>query len=313
MTNEKPLISIGMPVYNEEKYISESIQSLLAQTFEDFELIISDNASQDRTQEICLEFASKDKRIRYVRNEKNRGQDYNFRRVFELSSGAYFMWAAGHDLWHPEYLDRARHALDNNPNVLLCYPQVVVIDEQGNENTEVKSYLDTRYLGLFSRYMVYLWSCLHPFIIHGLARSKAYRQVNFSINAFNAEFILFARLSLLGEIMPLEQSLYFFRHTRAELRVTDHFKRYSESLFTKPLKRVPLLLYWRCYFQSLTIPWATHLGWGHKVLLTLLSIVPCLHKYGPCMVQDVIRLFRREPSRTPSGKEKPRPKSVSAV
>jgi glycosyltransferase involved in cell wall biosynthesis len=93
-TGSKPLVSIGMPVYNGEKYIRQALDSLLAQDYGHFELIISDNASTDGTAEICREYVAKDDRIRYCRNETNLGAVRNFNRVFELSSGKYFMWAA---------------------------------------------------------------------------------------------------------------------------------------------------------------------------------------------------------------------------
>ncbi|MEM4134638.1 MAG: glycosyltransferase, partial [Candidatus Micrarchaeia archaeon] len=84
MNLRNPLVSIGMPVYNGERFIRQALDSLLAQDYENFELIISDNASEDKTPEICLEYAARDKRIRYYRNEKNMGAAWNFKRVFDL-------------------------------------------------------------------------------------------------------------------------------------------------------------------------------------------------------------------------------------
>ncbi|WNC86000.1 glycosyltransferase family 2 protein [Thermosynechococcus sp. QKsg1] len=87
-------LSIGMPVYNGAKFIREALDSLLAQTFTDFELIISDNASTDETEAICREYAAKDKRIRYVRQAQNLGAAANFKYVLDEARGEYFMWAA---------------------------------------------------------------------------------------------------------------------------------------------------------------------------------------------------------------------------
>src|SRR5688572_10868700 len=103
MPEKNPRVSIGLPVYNGENYLAEAIDSILAQTFEDFELIISDNASTDRTQEICEAYAAKDGRIRYYRSEVNKGSAWNFNRVFELARGEYFKWAAHDDYIAPEY------------------------------------------------------------------------------------------------------------------------------------------------------------------------------------------------------------------
>lgn len=102
--NNPPKVSIGMPVFNGEKYICEAIDSLLAQTFRDFELIISDNASTDATQAICEEYACRDLRIRYVRQPENRGAPANFQFVLDEAVGEYFMWAAADDLWDANWL-----------------------------------------------------------------------------------------------------------------------------------------------------------------------------------------------------------------
>ena len=84
-TQHSPRLSIGLPVYNGERYLAEAFDCFLAQTFQDFEIIVCDNASTDRTAEICRSFAQRDPRIRYYRNEKNLGAIPNFNRVFELS------------------------------------------------------------------------------------------------------------------------------------------------------------------------------------------------------------------------------------
>src|SRR2546425_9420098 len=93
-----PQVSVGLPVYNGERYLAEALDSLLTQSYEDFELIICDNASTDRTGEIARSYAAKDKRVRYARNDKNLGAGGNFRRGFALASGEYFRWAASDDV-----------------------------------------------------------------------------------------------------------------------------------------------------------------------------------------------------------------------
>lgn len=103
MSKIRPKVSVGLPVYNGEKYLPQAIKSLLAQTFAEFELIICDNASTDRTQEISRTFTKRDQRIRYHRNPNNLGAAANFNLSFRLSSGEYFKWAAD-DLCAPEFL-----------------------------------------------------------------------------------------------------------------------------------------------------------------------------------------------------------------
>lgn len=107
-----PKVSIGMPVYNGESFIHEALNSLLAQSFADFELIISDNGSTDATEAICKEYAAKDTRIRYVRQSENRGAFANFQFVLDEAVGEYFMWAAADDRWSNLFINTCVSALE---------------------------------------------------------------------------------------------------------------------------------------------------------------------------------------------------------
>lgn len=109
-----PKITVGMPVYNNEKFIRNAIESILSQTFEDFELIISDNASTDSTAKICHEYANIDKRIRLIRQIQNMGSIWNFNFVLQESKSEYFMWAASDDYWHPTFIKKNIEILESN-------------------------------------------------------------------------------------------------------------------------------------------------------------------------------------------------------
>lgn len=122
-------VSIGMPVYNGEKYIRDALDSLLGQSYKDFELIISDNASTDSTEKICRQYAWKDARVKYFRQPKNLGAAANFRFVLDQANGAYFMWAACDDKWSPDWLERMREAL-GNVDVGMVFGQLIHIDAQ---------------------------------------------------------------------------------------------------------------------------------------------------------------------------------------
>ena len=128
-----PSISIGMPVYNGERYIRQALESLLAQDFEDFELIISDNASTDGTQEICREYALRDSRIRYYRNQTNMGMVWNFNRVFELATAEYFMWAAHDDYRAPQYIRLCLGAFDQSDDIVLSGSRFEFLDHITDE------------------------------------------------------------------------------------------------------------------------------------------------------------------------------------
>lgn len=126
-----PRVSIAVPVYNGERYLRESLDGLLAQTFTDFELVIADNASTDGTEAICREYVARDPRVRYHRNERNLGGPGNFRRVFELSRGEYHKWSTADDLWHPTFVERCVAVLDARPDVVLAYPRSNIVDAGG--------------------------------------------------------------------------------------------------------------------------------------------------------------------------------------
>jgi glycosyltransferase involved in cell wall biosynthesis len=127
-----PRVSIGLPVYNGEEYVADSIESLLGQTFEDFELIISDNASTDSTLEICREYARKDPRIRLVEQKANLGLAANHNMVFDLARAEYFKWAAADDLYGRDLLQCCVDALDRHPDVVLAHAYEGVVDHIGN-------------------------------------------------------------------------------------------------------------------------------------------------------------------------------------
>jgi glycosyltransferase involved in cell wall biosynthesis len=126
-----PLLSVGLPVYNGGRFLEEALQSILGQTFTDFELIISDNASTDTTPELCCRYAVADGRVRYFRVEQNRGPAWNHNRVLELARGKYFKWANHDDVCHPELFARCLAVLENRPEVVLCHALVADIDADG--------------------------------------------------------------------------------------------------------------------------------------------------------------------------------------
>ena len=142
-----PKVSIGMPVHNGEKFIRRALDSLLDQTFTDFELIISDNASTDKTPQICLEYAANDKRIRYYRTDVKIGPVPNFNRVLRYASGRYFMWAAHDDRWESSFVERLVQSLDKNPQAVLAFCRFVNIDEDGRVTRVFK----TNWVDVFSR------------------------------------------------------------------------------------------------------------------------------------------------------------------
>ncbi|HEY9826102.1 MAG TPA: glycosyltransferase family 2 protein [Stenomitos sp.] len=230
----KPRVSIGLPVYNGENYLAEALTSILNQTFLDFEVVISDNASTDRTAEICREFAAKDNRIRYYRNSENLGAGPNQNRVFELSKGEYFKWWAHDDLCDPEFLFKCVDVLDRDSSVVLCFSKVTVIGPSGEfiENFDGYNRLapaQRHFMShLSSRQVVKRFAELTVphmcYPIFGLIRSEALTKTPLLGFYSAADNVLLVRLSLIGRFYELPEYLFYARsHAKQSMQVcTDH-------------------------------------------------------------------------------------------
>ena len=125
------LISVGLPVYNGSPYLKELIESILAQSFGDFEFVISDNASEDDTEQVCRSYANSDRRIRYYRNPENIGLIRNYNRVFELSTTPYFKWVSHDDLYEPRYLELCFPPIRDDPSISVSHSETTLIDSNG--------------------------------------------------------------------------------------------------------------------------------------------------------------------------------------
>lgn len=134
MSSGEARLSIGLPVYNGERYLAESLDALLGQTYKDFELIISDNASTDGTAGICREYARQDPRIRYVRQTKNIGAAPNHNFVLSEAKGELFKWAAADDLYARDLLERCIAALDEHPDFVLADSWTAAISDSGTSS-----------------------------------------------------------------------------------------------------------------------------------------------------------------------------------
>lgn len=218
MVSTKPRVSIGLPIYNAERYLAEAIDSILAQTYTDFELIISDNASTDRTQEIALEFAAADTRIRYVRHDSNRGAAFNFNYVVHHTDGEFFHWAAHDDVLAPTFLEKCLAGFEASPGAVLVFPQTALIDEQGSY---LRSYTEvTRKGGRNAAER--LWQLLGSrngsdswlnmcFPVFGLIRRAALRRTSLIANFPRSDMLLLVELALLGSFVELPDELFFRR------------------------------------------------------------------------------------------------------
>lgn len=211
MVGSKPLVSIGLPVHNGEWYIGQALDCLLAQGYENFELIISDNASMDRTQEICLEYAAQDKRIRYYRNDVNMGAAWNYNRVFELSSGEYFMWAADDDYWEPGYIRSCLEVFNTSVSIVLAGAKCDLIDPEKKELMFTDKGFSTVGLDPRERFIRYK-STVHGGrhiggIFYGIYKRSVLGKVMPMRNMLASDHLVLAELCFHGEFMTVQESL----------------------------------------------------------------------------------------------------------
>lgn len=206
----RPLVTIGLPVYNGEEYLEEALDSILAQTYENFELIISDNASTDGTEEICRRYAQ-DPRVQYQRSPTNQGATWNFNRVWELASGKYFKWHAHDDLLEPEFLRKCVEVLEANPDVVLCHTETDIIEQNGElfEHYGIKLETDDpRPTHRFKELLIKWQRC---FPIFGVIRTATLRKTPAMGNYGHADGVLLARLGLLGRFHEVPETLFSYR------------------------------------------------------------------------------------------------------
>ena len=227
-----PIVSIGVPVYNAEKYLRASLDSLLAQTFRDFEIVISDNGSTDATLEICREYAERDPRVRYVHNDVNRGLVWNHLRVQDLARGRFFMFGPQDDWFAPEYVEHCVAALEADPGVSYVYSQALVMDESGARiGREI-----TRQRVSDPSPSTRFWDFLvvkGGINFYGMARLDLRRRIGRWKPLPRGERILIAELALWGRFEVLPGDLYF-RRIHPDQFVTNRKSRRLESMVLDP-------------------------------------------------------------------------------
>jgi len=205
-----PRLSIGLPVYNGEQYLSEALDALLGQSYADFELIISDNVSTDGTADICRQYLAQDPRIRYVRQPRNIGAAPNHNFVFQQARGELFKWAAHDDLYGRDLLLRCVEALDAHPHVVLSHAWTAMIDGAGEIIQAVKYPLATDSLYAPKRFRSML------FVdggddIYGVIRADVLRRIAPHDSYHHADRTIVAEIGLHGPFYQVPEWLYLRR------------------------------------------------------------------------------------------------------
>lgn len=261
---ELPLVSIGIPVYNEARFLEQTLESLLAQDYPEIEFIISDNASKDDTLSICNRAAARDSRIRVLRAEVNQGATANFQRCLDDAKGELFMWAAGHDLWSANMVSQCVKALEHHADAVIAVPESQWIDVSSQAYGERASILDTRGMDPLARVFTLLWANMHP--MYGLMRTAALRATGPIPNFPAADMVLLARMILQGNFVPVPCALWSRRQTRASETYTDRQQRYKSSEVKITRGHFPML---QLVFELVKTMWLSQLPVPDKIAFTM--------------------------------------------
>ena len=210
-TSTTPRVFIGLPVYNGARFLTAALDSLLAQSYRDFTLLISDNASTDETPQICAEFVARDPRVRYVRQPTNIGAPRNWNFVAEEATGEYFKWATGNDLCAPDMLARCVAALDADPTAALSQGRTCLVDEDSGESKDYDSdlaLLDARPSDRLRQLAIQMGLNNGQ---SGLIRLSMLRKTRLDRMYPDGDIALMAELALLGRFIVLPEVLLYRR------------------------------------------------------------------------------------------------------
>jgi glycosyltransferase involved in cell wall biosynthesis len=224
-----PRVSIGLIVYNGENFLAEAINSLLAQTFTDFELIISDNCSTDKTESICRDYASRDARIRYYRADENYGATWNHNNVIDLARGEFFKLAAHDDLCEPRFIEACVNALDADQQAILAFTDAKLL--RGNFRASMRLHrhtLRTDANSAATRFDDMIDADLQGFQVFGCIRTDILRDIKPFGPWKGADRLVMAELALRGSFARVEECLFIYRlHPQQSISLVNQSAEYT--------------------------------------------------------------------------------------
>jgi glycosyltransferase involved in cell wall biosynthesis len=283
-------VSIGLPVYNGERFLAQAIDSLLQQSFSDFEIIICDNASEDATEEICRSYADKDSRIQYFRNQTNLGAFANAKRTFELSRAPYFKWAFHDDVCGPGFLEKCVDVLDRFPDVVLCYPRSGFIDEHGKLIADYEAGCNLRSPDVTNRVSRFFAECSndgHPVL--GVLRHDALVHTSLIGPYPASDMVLLLQLALMGKIYEIPEQLFFCREHAG--RSCRRNRTYADlATWHNPSRKIRWQLpRWRLAFEFFRCISHARLGLRQSISCYISILKWCRWHYRP-FIRDLINV-----------------------
>ena len=307
-----PRVSIGIPVYNGDNYLEELLESLRVQTLEDFEVIISDNASTDRTADICRAFVARDPRFRYFRNAENVGAIRNYRCCFEPARAKYFKWANHDDIYTPTFLERCVDILDRHPDVVLAHTMSDTVDFTGRDLLrEHRDYAHRVIEGsrdnegrlvLIDKPLHFaestsptrrFYDCLWRFTIEtpffGVIRTDVLRTVTLDEYYYGFDLPLMAELALRGRFHQVEERCFI---NRFHLGCSRLLSSRQIDKFANPQARVSMRRV-RRYIAILRAPLNADLPLSQKISCELIGVSRLaygLARWFPARIHRIWRL-----------------------
>lgn len=279
-----------MPVYNAERTLRPAVDSILGQTWRDLELVICDNASTDGTRRICEEYAARDRRVRYIRHDRNIGASGNYNAVFRHSRGRLFKWASSNDTCHPEFLQRCLDVLLNDESVVVAHPLTRLVDATGATD-DVRDGLDLRQRDPRDRFRLLIDRMRLNNMMNGVIRADVLRRTPLIRPFFSSDSSLMAELALHGTIAEIPEFLYF----RSVDRETATARKSAEEVaehYNPGTRRAPLFSQWRLHGHYFGAIWRAPVSGRDKMRLAE-YVVRSLFWKREALFEDVRHGIRR--------------------
>lgn len=243
-----PIIIITVPVFNEEKYIKDTLDSIASQTWQEFKVLISDNASTDETGSICRRYCELDDRFFYVYQSQNIGAVANFQYLLDHTDSPYFMWIGGHDLIHPDFLTIHLSKMNCNSKLCLSYSATQWIDQNGRPTRLTDGGQLANIMGpAWLRYLKSIYPLSEYTCINQLIRRSALQNIKIE-KVYACDQIILSHVLYFGVSSCESRALYLareFLHTRAETEM--------ERVTGKKQAKVDLALYEKAYFKDFNV------------------------------------------------------------
>jgi len=245
-----PMVAIGVPVYNGAKRLPQTLDSLLAQTFSNFEILISDNGSTDDTPAICAGYAARDPRVRYVRQPTNLGLPNNWNFVAREARCKYFKWASSNDLLAPNMLADCVETLETDASAVLAFGHTALVGADGERYGQYEgdfAILEDAPSVRFRRGQEIAMNNA----INGVVRHSALLRTGLIRPYPASDYVLMAELALQGKFVLLPDTL-FFRRTDAG-SMTTGLRRMERLRLHDPDATGRETIEWRRYRDLLAV------------------------------------------------------------